>query len=51
MATNKYAKESMLYGANENIPKNLRADNMVGDDLMNSVGLYLVYSHLFGIYC
>lgn len=40
MATNKYAKESMLYGANENIPKNLRADNMVGDDLMNSVGLY-----------
>lgn len=40
MATNKFAKESMLYGANENIPKNLRADNMVGDDLMNSVGLY-----------
>ena len=40
MATKKYAKESMLYGANENIPKNLRADNMVGDDLMNSVGLY-----------
>ena len=40
MATNKYAKESMLYGANANIPQNLRADSMVSDDLMNSVGLY-----------
>lgn len=40
MATNKFAKETMLYGANDNIPYNLRGHNMVNDDLMNSVGLY-----------
>ena len=40
MATNKYANESMLYGSNETLPGNLRAPNMIKDDLMNSVGLY-----------
>ena len=40
MATNKYANESILYGSNDNIPYNLRGQNMIKDDLMNSVGLY-----------
>lgn len=40
MATNKYSNESMLYGANDRIPYNLRGPSMVKDDLMNSVGLY-----------
>lgn len=40
MATNKYSTESMLYGANENIPQGLRGHEMLDDDLMSSVGLY-----------
>ena len=40
MATNKYANESILYGSNDNIPYNLRGQNMIKDDLMNSAGLY-----------
>lgn len=40
MATNKFSRETMLYGANDNIPSDLQGHNMLNDDLMNSVGLY-----------
>lgn len=40
MATNKFANESIAYGSNDNIPSELRGQNMISDDLMNSVGLY-----------
>lgn len=40
MATNKYARESILYGKNASIPSNLGGDVMVTDDLLNSSGLY-----------
>lgn len=40
MATYKFAKESMEFGSNKNIPRELRPENMVSDTLMNSVGLY-----------
>lgn len=40
MATSKFAKESMSYGVNENIPDRLKPTRLITDDLMNSVGLY-----------
>lgn len=40
MATYKFAKESMQFGANDNLPSNLKPEKMVTDDLMRSVGLY-----------
>lgn len=40
MATNNYARESILYGSNKDIPSNLKGENNITDDLLNSVGLY-----------